>query len=68
MVSYTHKRLAEIDFEKIWRYTAKEWGVAQTIKYTTELEKVFLVLAGNPLMCRERLVFKSRVRIYHGWL
>ena len=65
MASYTLKRLAEIDFEKIWHYTAKEWGVAQAIKYTTELEKVFLVLADNPLMCRERFEFKPPVRIHH---
>lgn len=65
MANYTLKKLAEIDFEKIWHYTAKEWGTAQAIKYTNELEKVFLILANNPLMCRERFEFKPPVRIHH---
>ncbi|MCF6300857.1 MAG: type II toxin-antitoxin system RelE/ParE family toxin [Proteobacteria bacterium] len=49
MAEYTLKKLAEIDFEKIWHYTAKEWGTTQAIKYTNELEKVFSFLANNPL-------------------
>jgi len=65
MASYRLKKLAEIDFEKIWLYTAKKWSVVQAIKYTTELERVFWVLADNPLMCRERFEFKPPVRIHH---
>jgi toxin ParE1/3/4 len=65
MAKYTLKKLAEIDFEKIWHYTAKKWGVKQAIKYTNELEKVFLILADNPLMCRERFEFEPPVRIHH---
>ena len=65
MAKYTLKKLAEIDFENIWRYTAKKWGVKQAIKYTNELEKTFAILAANPLMCRERFEFEPPVRIHH---
>ncbi len=65
MAKYTLKKLAEFDFEKIWHYTAKKWSVAQAIKYTTELENIFLILANNPLMCRQRFEFEPPVRIHH---
>ncbi|MBL4622363.1 MAG: type II toxin-antitoxin system RelE/ParE family toxin [Immundisolibacteraceae bacterium] len=37
------------------------------MKYTNELEKVFLILTDNPLMCRERFEFTPPMCIhYHG--
>lgn len=65
MAKYILKKSAENDLEEIWHYTAKNWGTTQAIEYIHKLEKAFLVLVDNPLMCRERSEFDPPTRIHH---
>ncbi len=57
--------LAEQDLIDIWLYTLEMWGDKQADKYLDELEQVFKLLAGSPLICRERYELTPAVRIHH---
>ncbi len=48
MAEYRLSPAAERDLEGIWRYTAKEWGIAQAHSYTDKLTAVFQELADAP--------------------
>jgi toxin ParE1/3/4 len=64
-VTFTLYPEAELDLEKIWRYTVDTWGVSQAIHYIEELDAAFQLLADNPLLSRERIEFQPSVRIHH---
>ncbi len=56
---------AEIDLEKIWQHTVREWSTNQAFDYLDNLESAFQLLADFPLMSRERHEFSPAVRIHH---
>ena len=45
-------RLAEADLTDIGRYTLRQWGEDQTVRYLTELETCCQTLADNPRLGR----------------
>ena len=53
------------DLIDIWRYTFEQWGETQADIYLDKLETAFLLLAEQPLICRERTEFIPPVRIYN---
>ena len=55
--------LAEQDLLDIWLYTFNEWGEQQADEYLDELNQAIQLLAGQPLMCRERFELTPPVRI-----
>ncbi len=57
--SLTNKALG--DLKNIARYTQQQWGIEQRVKYLNMLDACFGLLAGNPLLG------KDRSDIYHGY-
>lgn len=58
------KGLAELDLEKIWKYTSIKWSVKQANKYIDEIHNSILYLSNNPKSCSENLEINPAVRIY----
>jgi toxin ParE1/3/4 len=56
---------AELDLEDTWLYTAKTWSDDQAVTYIDDIEAVFLLLADNPFLCRERTELQPPVRIHN---
>jgi len=56
---------AKQDLIDIWLYTFEQWGEAQADTYLDDLEAALLLLAEQPLICRERTEFIPSVRIHH---
>lgn len=52
--SYSIRKLAIDDLERIWLYTNEEWGVEQADKYIRLLLSRFIWIAENPLLGRKR--------------
>lgn len=48
MGSFTLSRKAKADVLSIGRYTRKEWGKAQQVRYLTQLDSAFHNLADKP--------------------
>lgn len=65
MQNYKLVPAAEKDLESIWRYTEQEWGIRQAENYIDQMDEAFQLVAGQPLMCRERQEFSPPVRIHH---
>ena len=59
------KAQAKQDLIDIWLYTFEQWGEAQADTYLDDLEAVLLLLAEQPLICRECTEFIPPVRIHH---
>ena len=57
--------LVDQDLIEIWLYTFNDWGEQQADKYLDELEAAIKLLAGQPLICRERIELEPPVRIHH---
>ena len=53
-VSYSIRKLAEDDLERIWLYTNDEWGVEQADKYIRLLISRFTWISENPLLGKKR--------------
>lgn len=56
---------AKQDLIDIWIYTLGEWGESQADQYLDDLENNFILLAQQPLICRERSEISPPVRIHH---
>lgn len=56
---------AKQDLIDIWVYTFDEWGEFQADKYLNDLDAIFILLAEQPLICRERTEISPPVRIHH---
>ncbi|MCU7891548.1 MAG: type II toxin-antitoxin system RelE/ParE family toxin [Candidatus Thiodiazotropha sp. (ex Ustalcina ferruginea)] len=52
--SYSIRKLAEDDLERIWLYTYDEWGVEQADKYIRLLISRFTWITENPLLGKKR--------------
>ncbi len=65
MASFRLSKKAAQDLKEIYQYSYREYGERQADNYIQELEKVFNLLAENPLLCRERIEFIPPVRIHH---
>jgi len=50
MAEYRLTPAAERDLESIWRYTFRQWGVAQADRYIDFLTTTFAELADSPRM------------------
>jgi len=50
MAEYRLSSVAERDLEGIWRYTRKQWGLVQAIRYNNGLLAGFAELAETPLL------------------
>ena len=48
MQNYIISPLAETDLEKIWRYTAENWGIKQADKYILEIEDRMKLVGNDP--------------------
>jgi len=55
---------ARSDLEDIWLYGLNEWGVNQADSYLHDLNKTFLLIAGNPFIARENTEFNPPIRIH----
>ena len=64
MATYELYPAAEEDLEGIWQYSVDRWGVQQALNYLGDLDQAFLLLAGSPLLTRERTEFNPPVHIY----
>jgi toxin ParE1/3/4 len=64
MAGFKLSKKAEQDLKEIYQYGYRECGEKRADKYIQELEKVFVLLAENPLLCRERIEFVPPVRIH----
>lgn len=49
MAEYRLSPAAQRDLEAIWRYTRKQWGIGQAMRYNDELLEGFAGFAKNPL-------------------
>ncbi len=56
---------AKQDLIDIWLYTFHQWGEIQANNYLDALDQALLLLAEQPLICRERIEISPPVRIYH---
>jgi toxin ParE1/3/4 len=65
MQNYKLVPAAEKDLESIWHYTVQEWGIRQAEDYIDQMDEAFQLIAGQPLMCRERQEFSPPVRMHH---
>ena len=52
--SYSIRKLAEDDLERIWLYTHDEWGVEQADRYIRLLISRFTWISKNPLLGKKR--------------
>jgi toxin ParE1/3/4 len=52
---------AQSDLIEIRQFTVKQWGVAQSKKYTSELRKIIRLLAENPSLGKLRSDVQSNV-------
>lgn len=64
MSNIIKQALAEQDLVNIWLYSWEEWGEIQADQYLDALEQVFNLLAGQPLLGRERKEFTPVVRTH----
>lgn len=66
-MTYRLTRKAEEDLVSIYVEGVRSFGVSQAERYHGELERVFEMLAENPLLARERSELSPPVRIHpHG--
>ena len=65
MAKFRFSKKAAQDLKDVYQYSYREYGEKQADTYIQELEKVFNLLAENPLLCRERTEFIPSVRIHH---
>jgi toxin ParE1/3/4 len=61
---YRTTRRADQDIIDIYVHGAAEFGVVQAERYHEGLISVFDLLAGNPLLARERSEFNPAVRLH----
>jgi len=52
--SYSIRKLAEDDLERIWLYSNEEWGIEQADKYIRLLVSRFTWISENPLLGKKR--------------
>ena len=52
--SYSIRKLAENDLERIWLYTNEEWDIEQADKYIRLLVSRFTWISENPLLGKKR--------------
>jgi len=52
--SYSIRKLAEDDLERIWLYTNEEWDIEQADKYIRLLVSRFTWISENPLLGKKR--------------
>lgn len=64
MAKFKLSRKAAQDLKEIYQYGYREYGERRADKYIQELEEAFVLLAENPLICRERIEFVPPVRIH----
>lgn len=55
---------AKITMREIGRYTQKQWGRAQRVKYLAMIDRRFVALAEDPAMGRQRTDIGRNVRSY----
>lgn len=64
MAKFKLSKKAAQDLKEIYQYGYREYGEKRADNYIQELEKAFVLLAENPLFCRERIEFVPPVRIH----
>lgn len=64
MAKFKFSKKAAQDLKEIYQYGFRKYGERRTDKYIQELEEAFVLLAENPLICRERIEFVPPVRIH----
>jgi toxin ParE1/3/4 len=64
MKRYTLSPEAKADIINIRKYTTRQWGEAQTEKYTLQLRKRMRWLADNPMLGRARDEVKEGYRSF----
>jgi plasmid stabilization system protein ParE len=52
MAKFKFSKKAAQDLKDIYQYSYREYGETQADTYIQEFEKVFNLLAENPLLCR----------------
>ncbi|MGV8094940.1 MAG: type II toxin-antitoxin system RelE/ParE family toxin [Mangrovibacterium sp.] len=62
--TYRLSQEADRDLEDIFDYTAREFGVDQAIAYVSEFEEVFVSLAVNPELGRNRDEIRNGLRSF----
>ena len=55
---------ARRDIEEIWKYTARQWSVAQADTYTGGINEKLNLLCHHPMMAREFTEFEPPIRIH----
>ncbi len=63
-VRYKLTPAAEKDLEKIWRYSAENWGVQQAHHYLDEMLVIFDLIAENPKMGWQYQELTPAVRLH----
>ena len=55
-------KAADADLEAVFDYTLEAFGIDQAISYVSSFDDVFLTLAGNPEIGRERGEIRKELR------